>query len=199
MEYGVPVSAGIIFIAAIFTNNILLSNLLGMCSFLAISKELKSSVGLGVAVIFVLTFTCAINYPIYVYLLEPNGLGHLQLVSFIVVIAASVQVVEMVVERTSPTLYAALGIFLPLITVNCAILGGALLMITRKYSYFQSVMYAFGAGIGWLLAIVAMAGIRHKLRWSHVPKSLQGPGITMILAGLMAMGFMGFAGMVSMQ
>jgi Na+-transporting NADH:ubiquinone oxidoreductase subunit E len=189
----------IIFIAAIFTNNILLSNFLGMCSFLAISSQIRASFGLGLAVTFVLTMTSAINWAVYNLLLVPLGVEYLQFIAFIIVIAAFVQFVEIVIERFSPALYFALGIFLPLITVNCAILGVSLFMVIRSYSFARAVAYGVGSGIGWTLAIVAIAGIRYKLRFSNVPKPLEGIGITMILAGLMAFAFMGFAGMVDIK
>jgi Na+-transporting NADH:ubiquinone oxidoreductase subunit E len=197
MEQGL--SASIIFFAAIFTNNILLTNFLGMCSFLAISREVKSSLGLGFAVIFVMTCTSALNYLVYHHLLVPLGLEHFRYITFIIVIAAFVQLVEMVIERSSPVLYVILGIFLPLITVNCAILGVALFMIIRDYTFLQSVAYGAGGGIGWTLAIVAMGGIREKLKGAQVPKPLEGPGITLIIAGLMALAFMGFSGMIQIQ
>ena len=193
------ISALIIFFAAIFTNNILLSNFLGMCSFLAISRQINTSLGLGAAVTFVMTCTTFLNWIIYTYLLVPLGLKHLQFIIFIATIAAFVQLVEIVVERVSPLLYYALGIFLPLITVNCAILGACLFMIIRNYSLAQSVAYGVGSGLGWSLAIVIMAGIRQRIRFSNVPKPLEGVGITFIITGLMAMAFMGFAGMVSIQ
>jgi Na+-transporting NADH:ubiquinone oxidoreductase subunit E len=189
----------IIFIAAIFTNNILLSNFLGMCSFLAISSQIRASVGLGLAVTFVLTMTSAINWAVYNLLLVPLGVEYLEFIAFIIVIAAFVQFVEIVIERFSPALYFALGIFLPLITVNCAILGVSLFMVIRTYTFARAVAYGVGSGIGWTLAIVAIAGIRYKLRFSNVPKPLEGIGITMILAGLMAFAFMGFAGMVDIK
>ena len=157
-------SAFVIFFAAIFTNNILLTNFLGMCSFLAVSREVKSSLGLGFAVIFVMTCTSALNYLVYYYLLVPLSLEHFRYIIFIIVIAAFVQLVEMVIERISPLLYVILGIFLPLITVNCAILGVALFMIIRDYTFVQSVAYGAGSGIGWTLAIVAMGGIRERLK-----------------------------------
>jgi Na+-transporting NADH:ubiquinone oxidoreductase subunit E len=197
MELGL--SAFIIFFAAIFTNNILLTNFLGMCSFLAVSREVKSSLGLGFAVIFVMTCTSALNYLVYYHLLLPLGLEHFRYISFIIVIAAFVQLVEMVIERSSPVLYVILGIFLPLITVNCAILGVALFMIIRDYTFLQSVAYGAGAGIGWTLAIVAMGGIRQKMKGAQVPKPLEGPGITLIIAGLMALAFIGFTGMIQIQ
>jgi len=192
-------SASVIFFAAIFTNNILLTNFLGMCSFLAISREVKASLGLGIAVIFVMTCTSALNYLVYHYLLIPLGLVHFRYIVFIIVIAAFVQLVEMMIERSSPVLYVVLGIFLPLITVNCAILGVSLFMIIREYTFLQSVAYGAGGGIGWTLAIVAMGGIREKLQGAKIPKPLEGPGIALIIAGLMALAFMAFSGMIQMQ
>jgi Na+-transporting NADH:ubiquinone oxidoreductase subunit E len=192
-------SAWVIFIAAIFTNNILLTNFLGMCSFIACSGQIKTSLGLGTAVIFVMIMTTIINYVIYHFVLVPFGLVHLQYIIFIAVIAAFVQLVEMFVERFSPKLYFALGIFLPLITVNCAILGASLFMIIRNYSFMQSVGFGLGAGIGWALAIVLLAGLRQKMRYSHVPKCFEGVAIAMVVTGVLAMTFMGFAGMVTIQ
>ncbi|MFW6189131.1 MAG: NADH:ubiquinone reductase (Na(+)-transporting) subunit E [Planctomycetota bacterium] len=189
----------IILIAAIFTNNILLANFLGMCSFLACSKRLNTALGLGAAVIFVMTSTTVINYGIYHGLLVPYGLEFLTFIVFIAVIAAFVQFVEMFVERFSPVLYYSLGIFLPLITVNCAILGAALFMVIREYNLVQSAGFGFGAGVGWALAITLMAGLRQKMVYSNVPKPFQGVALTMIITGVMAMAFMGFAGMVSIQ
>ena len=197
MEVGL--TAFVIFFAAIFTNNILLTNFLGMCSFLAISREVKSSLGLGMAVIFVMTWTSALNYMVYYYLLVPFNLTHFRYIAFIIVIAAFVQLVEMIIERYSPVLYVILGVFLPLITVNCAILGVSLFMIIREYSFLSSVAYGAGGGIGWTLAIVAMGGIRQKLANAKIPKPLEGPGITLIIAGLMALAFMGFSGMIQIQ
>jgi Na+-transporting NADH:ubiquinone oxidoreductase subunit E len=192
-------AAWVIFIAAIFTNNILLTNFLGMCSFIACSGQIKTSLGLGTAVIFVMIMTTMINYVVYHFVLVPYGLVHLQFIVFIAVIAAFVQLVEMFVERFSPKLYFALGIFLPLITVNCAILGASLFMIIREYSFMQSVGFGFGAGIGWAVAIVLLAGLRQKMRYSHVPKCFEGVAIAMVVTGVLAMTFMGFAGMVSIQ
>ena len=189
----------LIFVASILTNNILLSNFLGMCSFLACSKQIRTAFGLGAAVIFVTTCTATINWVIYHKLLIPFGLEHLYFITFIAVIAGFVQLVEMIVDKFAPKLYMALGIFLPLITVNCAILGACLFMIIREYSFVQSVAYGVGSGIGWALAIVAIAGLRKKMLYSHVPKALQGVGLTMIVTGIMAMAFMGFAGMVNIQ
>ncbi len=185
-----------IFFASVFTNNILLTNYLGMCSFLSISREVKASVGLGAAVTFVMACTTALNWIVYYKLLIPFGIEYLSYIVFIVVIAAFVQLVEMIIERISDGLYAALGIFLPLITVNCAILGAVLFMVIRKYSFIQSFAYGLGSGLGWWLAIVAMAGIRQKMTRSRVPKGLEGAGITLIITGIMAMAFIGFTGML---
>jgi Na+-transporting NADH:ubiquinone oxidoreductase subunit E len=192
-------SAIVILVAAILTNNILLTNFLGMCSFIACSGQIRTAMGLGTAVTFVLTMTTMINYCIYRFVLVPGGLEHLQFIVFISVIAAFVQLVEMVVERFSPKLYFALGIFLPLITVNCAILGASLFMVIRGYSFLQSVGFGFGAGVGWAVAIILMAGLRQKMRYSNVPEPFRGVPIAMIVTCVLAMAFMGFAGMVSIQ
>lgn len=188
-----------IFFAAIFTNNILLTNYLGMCSFLSVSREMKTSVGLGVAVVFVMGITSILNWIVYEYILIPLDLVYLRYIVFIIVIAAFVQIVEMVIERVSETLYAALGIFLPLITVNCAILGASLFMVIRQYDFMASFMYGFGSGIGWALAILAMAGIRVKLKNAKIPKGLEGAGITLIITGMMALAFIGFTGMIKIS
>jgi Na+-transporting NADH:ubiquinone oxidoreductase subunit E len=198
-------SPWIILAAAVLTNNILLSNFLGMCSFLACSRQIRTALGLGAAVIFVMTCTAALNHAIYYGILVrgapllPADLTHLTYVVFIAVIAAFVQFVEMFVERFSPRLYHALGIFLPLITVNCAILGVALFMLVRQYTFFQAVGFGFGGGVGWTLAIVLMAGLRAKMGYSDVPRPFQGVAIVMIVTGVMAMTFMGFVGMVNIQ
>jgi Na+-transporting NADH:ubiquinone oxidoreductase subunit E len=185
-----------IFFAAIFTNNILLTNYLGMCSFLAISREVKTSIGLGFAVILVMAVTSALNWLVYAYLLVPLGLVYLRYIAFILVIAAFVQLTEMVIERVSDVLYAALGIFLPLITVNCAILGASLFMVIREYSFASAFAYGLGSGIGWTLAIIAMAGIRGKMARARIPRGLEGAGITLIITGFMAIAFMGLAGVI---
>ncbi|MBL7218580.1 MAG: NADH:ubiquinone reductase (Na(+)-transporting) subunit E [Phycisphaerae bacterium] len=190
------VSPWVILIASIFTSNILLTNFLGMCSFLACSRQVGTALGLGTAVVFVMICTAALNWCIYTYVLIPLGIEHLWFIIAIAVIAAFVQFVEMFVERFSPTLYHALGIFLPLITVNCAILGASLLMITRHYGFLQSVAFGFGGGVGWMLAIVLMAGLRQKMTYSDVPRPFKGVAVVMIITGIMAMIFMGFAGMV---
>ncbi len=189
----------IIFFAAIFTNNMIFSNFLGMCSYIAVSREIPTSLGLGQAVTFVLACTTIINYLLYHYVLVPLHLEYLRFIVFIISIAAFVQLLEMIVERYLPNLYYALGIFLPLITVNCAILGVSLFMIIRNYNFLQSIGFSIGSGIGWTLAIVALAGIRQKLKRASVPKGLEGPGITLIITGLMALAFIGFSGIVQIQ
>lgn len=181
-------------ISAVFTNNILLSYFLGMCPFVGCSREVKTSLGLGFAVIFVLTSTCVLNWLVYHYVLVWLGLEFFRFILFIIIIAAFVQFVEMVIERYSPYLYQRLGIFLPLITVNCAILGASLFMVIRDYNLLLTVGYSLGSGIGWFMAIIAMAGIRQKLANEKIPQGLQGPGITLIIAGLMALAFIGFTG-----
>ena len=193
-----------LFLNSVFVGNILLAYFLGMCSFVAVSKSMDTSFGLGFAVVFVLTITTPLNWLVYHLFLAPGalawlGLGQLDLsflkfITFIAVIAAMVQIVEMIIDRYSPALYSALGVFLPLIAVNCAILGASLFMVERNYTFIESVVYGFGSGVGWLLAIVAMAAIRMKLRYADVPQGLEGFGITMITTGLMAMGFMLFSG-----
>ena len=194
-----PSSPWVILAASILTNNILLASFLGMCSFLACSTKIETSVGLGTAVTFVMVCTTAINYMLYHFVLVPLGLQFLAFILFIAVIAAFVQFVEMFVERFSPKLYYALGIFLPLITVNCAILGVSLFMVLRRYNFAQSLAFGVGAGLGWFLAIVLMAGLREKMGYSDVPKPLQGTAIIMLVTGVIAMTFMGFAGMIALQ
>ena len=192
-------SPWVIFFASIFTGNILLVYFLGMCSFLSVSKQIKTAVGLGLAVTFVLAITSAVNHVVYFKILEPLGLEYLRYIVFIVVIAATVQFLEMFIERFSEVLYINLGIFLPLITVNCAILGVSLFMVIRKYTFIQSVFFGAGSGLGWLLAILAMAGIREKLNEKKIPAALHGPGITLIITGIMALAFVGFSGIVQIQ
>ena len=194
-----------LFVRSIFADNMIFAYFLGMCSYLAVSKNVKTSAGLGVAVTFVLLITLPVNYLLQVHVLNPLGLGYLSFILFIAVIAAIVQLVEMVVEKFSPSLYASLGIFLPLIAVNCAIMGGALFMQQRILLEPENVKaianlgdafaYALGSGLGWLLAIVCLAGIREKMEYNQVPKPLQGLGITFIVVGLMAMAFMCFSGL----
>ncbi len=193
------ISPVVLFWAAIFTSNILLSNFLGMCSYLSVSRELESSLGLGVAVVFVLTLTCALNWLVYYYLLIPMNIIYLQYIIFIIVIAATVQLMELVIERYTPALYYTLGIFLPLITVNCAIFGVALFMVIRKYSFIQTIAYAAGSGLGWLLAILMLAAIRIRIREKAIPAGLRGAGISLIVTGIMALAFLGFSGIVTVQ
>ena len=187
-------------VKSIFIENMALSFFLGMCTFLAVSKKVKTSFGLGVAVVVVLTIAVPVNNLVYTHILKENALGagvdlsFLNFIAFIGVIAALVQILEMVLDRFFPPLYNALGIFLPLITVNCAIFGGVSFMVTRDYNFAESVVYGFGSGVGWMLAIVALAGIREKMKYSDVPPGLRGLGITFITVGLMALGFMSFSG-----
>lgn len=195
----IELSPFVIFIASIFTNNMILSNFLGMCSFISVSNEIPTALGLGQAVTVVLGFTSVINYFIYNKILEPLGLEYLRFIIFIVSIAAFVQLLEMVLEKYLPNLYYSLGIFLPLITVNCAILGVSLFMIIRNYTFMQTVGFSIGSGVGWTLAIVALAGIRQKIKRAPVPEGLKGPGITLIITGIMALAFVGFSGIVQIQ
>jgi len=188
--------AFVVFISAIFTQNILLSYFLGLCPFIGVSREVKTSFGLGLAVIFVMTTTSVLNWVAYHVVLEPLGLQFFRFIMFIIIIAAFVQFVEMVIERYSPFLYQRLGVFLPLITVNCAILGVSLFMVIRNYSFLVTVGYGLGSGIGWFLAIMAMSGIRQRLANERIARGLQGPGITLIIAGLMALAFIGFTGVL---
>lgn len=188
-----------VFIKTAFIENMILSYFLGMCSFLAVSKSVKTALGLGIAVIFVLGITMPINWLINEYLLKETGffgidLTFLRFILFIAVIAALVQLVELIVEKFSPSLYNALGIFLPLITVNCAILGGSLFMISRELDLTKSVAFGLGGGFGWFLAIVALAAIREKIQYSNVPPALRGLGMAFILTGLMGMAFMSLMG-----
>ncbi|WP_295803789.1 NADH:ubiquinone reductase (Na(+)-transporting) subunit E [uncultured Microbulbifer sp.] len=191
-------------IRAVFVENMALAFFLGMCTFLAVSKKVEAAVGLGVAVIVVLTITVPVNNLIYTYLLKDGALAwagypdvdlsFLGLLSYIGVIAALVQILEMFLDKYVPALYNALGVFLPLITVNCAIMGASLFMVEREYNFGESVAYGFGAGLGWALAITALAGIRERMKYSDVPEGLKGLGITFITVGLMSLGFMSFGG-----
>ncbi len=193
-------------IRSIFTENILLAYFLGMCSFLALSKNVSTSLGLGMAVTFVLSITTPVNWLIHKFILSQGALSwvnsnfsnvdlsFLTYISFIAVIAAMVQIIEMIIEKVSFTFYNTLGIYLPLITVNCAILGVSLFMIEREYTLIQSVVFGFSSGIGWLLAILSMAAIRYKLRYSNIPEGMRGLGITMLVTGLIAIAFMIFSG-----
>ena len=189
----------------IFAENILLALFLGMCTFLAVSNRLTTALGLGVGVIVVQTITVPLNHLIHIYLLNEGALawaglpdvdlGFLKLISFIGVVAALVQILEMALDRYVPRLHRALGIFLPLLTVNCAILGASLFMVERQYDLAESVVYGFGSGVGWALAITTMAAIRERLRYSDVPDGLRGLGIAFLVTGLMSLGFSAFAGM----
>jgi Na+-transporting NADH:ubiquinone oxidoreductase subunit E len=193
-----------IFIRAVLIENLALAFFLGMCTFLAVSKQVKTTLGLGVAVIVVESISVPLNNLIYNYLLRDGalawaGLGHLDfsflgLISYIGVIAAMVQILEMALNRFSPALYHALGIYLPLLTVNCAILGASLFMVQRDYSFVESAVYGVGVGFGWAVAIVALAGLREKMRYSDVPDGLEGIGITFVTAGIMSLAFMGISG-----
>lgn len=193
-------------IKAIFIDNMIFAYFLGMCSFLAVSKKVKTAFGLGLAVIFVLTITVPINWLIQEYVLKEGAmtwlgadfaaidLTFLQFIIFIAVIAAMVQLVEMVIEKFSPSLYGSLGIFLPLIAVNCSILGSSLFMVQRDYTMVEATAFGFGSGTGFFLAIIALAAIREKLKYSHVPNGLKGLGITMLITGLMGLAFKSFIG-----
>ena len=193
-----------LFTKSVFIDNMILAYFLGMCSFLAISKKIDTSIGLGFAVVVVLTITAPLNWTIHNYLLQDGALSwagfsnidlsFLNYIIFIAVIATAVQLVEMSLDKFSPKLYNNLGIFLPLIAVNCSILGGSMFMVERKYTFTETVVYGFGSGVGFLLAIAAMAAIRYRLRYSNVPKELRGVGITMLLTGLLSMAFMAFSG-----
>ncbi|MEQ8245741.1 NADH:ubiquinone reductase (Na(+)-transporting) subunit E [Fulvivirga sp.] len=193
-------------IKSIFIENMIFAYFLGMCSFLAVSKKVSTAIGLGAAVIFVLSITVPINWLIQEYVLKEGALTwlgagftdvnleFLQFIMFIAIIAGMVQLVEMIVEKVSPALYGSLGIFLPLIAVNCSILGGSLFMVQRDYTLAEATVFGFGSGIGWLLAIVALAAIREKLKYSNVPDGLKGLGITMLITGLMGIAFKSFIG-----
>ncbi|WMC09753.1 NADH:ubiquinone reductase (Na(+)-transporting) subunit E [Oceanimonas pelagia] len=189
-----------LFVRAVFIENLALAFFLGMCTFLAVSKKVKTSFGLGVAVTVVLTISVPVNNLIYNFILKDGALvegvdlSFLNFITFIGVIAALVQILEMTLDKFFPALYNALGIFLPLITVNCAIFGGVSFMVQRDYNFGESIVYGFGSGIGWMLAIVLLAGLREKMKYADVPDGLRGLGITFISAGLMALGFMSFSG-----
>lgn len=193
-----------LFIRAIFVENMALAFFLGMCTFLALSKKVSAAIGLGIAVIVVQTVTVPVNNLLFNFVLREGALAwagfpeadlsFLGYLSYIGVIAAIVQILEMVLDKYFPALYNALGVFLPLITVNCAILGASLFMVERDYTFSESVVYGIGAGVGWALAILALAGIREKLKYSDVPAGLRGLGITFVTVGLMSLGFMSFSG-----
>lgn len=189
-----------LFVKAVFIENMALAFFLGMCTFLAVSKKVDTAIGLGAAVIFVLGITCPLNNLLYTFILKEDAimpgvdLSFLSFLAFIGTIAAAVQIVEMTLDKFMPALYNALGVFLPLIAVNCAILGGSLFMVERDYNFVESVVYGLGSGTGWALAIVALAALREKMRYSQVPPGLRGLGMTFMVTGLMAIGFMAFGG-----
>ena len=189
-----------LFVKAVFIENMALAFFLGMCTFLAVSKKVDTAIGLGAAVIFVLGITCPLNNLLYTFILKEDALiegvnlDFLNFLAFIGTIAAAVQIVEMTLDKYVPALYNALGVFLPLIAVNCAILGGSLFMVERDYNFVESVVYGLGSGTGWALAIVALAALREKMRYSQVPPGLRGLGMTFMVTGLMAIGFMAFGG-----
>ena len=184
----------LIFISAIFVNNIVLSQFLAICPFLGVSQKVTTSLGMGAAVAFVLTLATIVTYLVQIFILNPFGLQYLQTIAFILVIASLVQMVEIILKKVSPALYQALGIFLPLITTNCAVLGVAILVIQRDYSLIQSVVYAFSTAIGFGLALTVFAGIREQLAFVNIPKGMKGMSIVLVTAGLLSLAFMGFSG-----
>jgi len=194
-----------IFLSAVFVDNLALAFLLGMCTFLAVSKRVSTAVGLGIAVVVVQTITVPINHLIYVSVLKPGALAwlgmpdsdltHLRLISFIGVIAALIQILEMILDRFVPALHQALGIFLPLLTVNCAVLGASLFMVEREYGLAESMAYGAGAGVGWAVAIILFAAIRERLHYSDIPEGLQGLGLAFVVTGLLSLGFAGLSGL----
>ena len=187
----------LIFIVAVFVNNVVLSQFLGICPFLGVSKKVETSIGMGAAVTFVLAISTIVTFLIQKYLLDPFGLEFMQTISFILVIAALVQMVEIILKKVSPALYQALGIFLPLIITNCCVLGVAILVIQKEYNLLESIVYAISTALGFALALIIFAGIREQLAMTNVPKGLQGTPIALITAGLLAMAFMGFSGIGS--
>lgn len=195
----VPISPFIIFFASIATSNMILSNFLGMCSYISISTEYKTASGLGKAVTLVLVVTNAINWLVYTYVIKPLHIEFLQYILFIMIIAAIVQIMEMAMDRYLPDMHAKLGIFLPLITVNCAILGATLFMVIRNYNFIQSLLFGLGSGLGWWMAICMLAAIREKMAKVKLPRGLEGPGIAFIITGIMALAFIGFSGIFNIQ
>ena len=184
----------LIFITAIFVNNVVLSQFLGICPFLGVSKKVSTASGMGMAVTFVMTLATLVTYCIQKYVLDPNGLGYLQTIAFILVIAALVQMVEIVLKKVSPALYQALGVFLPLITTNCCILGVAILVIQKDYNLLEGMVYAISTALGFYLAMVVFAGLREQMELNNVPKAVKGMPLALITAGLLSMAFMGFSG-----
>lgn len=194
-----PISPVIIFLASIITSNMIFANFLGTCSYISVSSEFKTASGLGKAVTMVMVLTNALNWLIYRFVILPLGIDYLRNIIFIMVIAALVQILEMFMDRFLPDLHANLGIFLPLITVNCAILGATLFMVIRNYNFIQSVLFGLGSGIGWWLAICMMAAVRERMAKAKLPPGLGGPAIAFIITGIMAMAFVGFSGIFAIQ
>lgn len=184
----------LIFISAIFVNNIILSQFLGICPFLGVSQKISTSLGMGAAVAFVLTLSTIVTYLVQIFLLDPFGIAYLQTIAFILVIAALVQMVEIILKKVSPALYQALGIFLPLITTNCCVLGVAILVIQKEFSLLTSVIYAFSTAIGFAVALTIFAGIREQMAFVNIPKGMRGMSIVLVTAGLLSLAFMGFSG-----
>lgn len=188
----------VIFLASILTHNIALTYILGMCPMISLSKSIKTAFGMGASVIFVVTVTASVNWPVYNLILVPSNSHFMALLVFIITIAAAVQLLEMILEKFVPALHTAFGIFLPLITVNCTVLAVSLFMVLREYTFLQTLVFSFGSSVGWMLAMVLVSSIREKLALvGNVPKGLKGPGIVVIILGILALGFMGFAGMVN--
>ncbi len=185
-----------IFLGAVLVNNFVLVQFLGICPFMGVSKQVETSIGMGMAVTFVMTVAASVSWLIQHFILDPFNLPYLQTVAFILVIASMVQLVEMFLNKMSPSLYRSLGIFLPLITTNCAIMGMALLLVSREYSFLQSIIFALGAGAGFTLALLLLAGIREELEFADMPEPLKGAGVAFIIAGLLSVAFSGFAGLV---
>ena len=186
----------LIFIGAVFVNNIVLSQFLGICPFLGVSKKVETATGMGAAVAFVMTIATLVTFLVQKYVLDPNGLGFMQTITFILIIAALVQMVEIILKKVSPALYQALGVFLPLITTNCAILGVAIIVIQKDFDLLTSIVYAVSTAIGFALALIIFSGIREQLTLTHIPGGMKGTPIALITAGILAMAFMGFSGIV---
>ena len=193
------ISPFVIFFASIITSNMVLTNFLGMCSYLSVSSEYKTATGLGMAVTMVLTLTTVINWAVYHYVIVPHEIEYLQYIIFIMVIAAVVQILEMIMDRYTPDLHAKLGIFLPLITVNCAIFGVTLFVVIRNYGFLQTLLFGIGSGLGWWLAINMLAAIREKMAKTKLPAGMSGTAISFIITGIMAMAFIGFSGIFTIQ
>ena len=184
-----------IIVSSIFINNIIFAKFLGCCPFMGVSKKIDSSLGMGMAVTFVITIASGITWLVYTFVLKPFGLEYLQTIAFILIIASLVQFVEMAIQKTSPSLYKALGVFLPLITTNCAVLGAAIMNIKADYNFIETIVNGFGVAVGFSLALLLLAGIREKLEFANIPKNFKGVPIAFVTAGLLAMAFMGFSGM----